>query len=217
MITSANLPLLAGDGAPLQSAVLHIHVYNLADVGSRDLTRAELVAAVIFAEAGIATNWSDDSLRNPRELATDFSANGLSSGSCIRAIQVSQLKLQFLRATPRSTFPGALGYALPCARFGVTVTVFVDRCEEVMYHTLASLPKILAHAMAHEIGHVLLASNEHSDSGIMRGLWTRADWRTVAASHMTFLSEQAERMRNRFSIPDQASAIEELPVWPLSR
>lgn len=87
-----------------------------------------------------------------------------------------------------------------------------------MYHIRASLPKILAHAMAHEIGHVLLRSDDHSEAGIMSGRWTTADWQTVAASHMSFLPWQMERMRCRLSILNQPRAVgERIDDVPVAR
>jgi hypothetical protein len=202
VIGVAPLPLWAAGAAP--QPVLQVQVYNLAHVGSKDLARAEQEVTIIFAHAGIIISWREGSVQDKQELATDFSVNGALFGSCIAANEMPELKLRLLRGTPPNTLPGALGYALPCAKFGVTVTIFVDRCEEVMSHNMASLPKILGHAMAHEIGHVLLGSNEHSDSGIMRSRWTKADWFIVAAGHMTFLEGQVERMRGGLSIASKA-------------
>jgi hypothetical protein len=93
----------------------------------------------------------------------------------------------------------------------VVATVFVDRCEEVMYQTLASFPKVLAHVMTHEIGHVLLGSNEHSKTGIMSGRWTKAEWQIAAVSHMTFLPQQMGRMRRQLSVSPYSNETAELP------
>jgi hypothetical protein len=67
---------------------------------------------------------------------------------------------------------------------------------------------ILGHAIAHEIGHVLLGSSEHSSSGLMRAQWNQANWHLASAGLLTFLPEQTERMReevSRFRAPDSFS------------
>jgi len=49
--------------------------------------------------------------------------------------------------------------------------------------------------MAHEIGHLLLGTPEHSSRGIMRARWEREDLRDAARRCLVFNSEQAEKMR----------------------
>jgi hypothetical protein len=60
----------------------------------------------------------------------------------------------------------------------------------------ASLGKVLGHAMAHEIGHVLLGTDAHSVGGLMKARWGRADWLAVAAGHLRIAPEDGERMRS---------------------
>ena len=56
------------------------------------------------------------------------------------------------------------------------------------------LGKILGHAIAHEVGHVLLGTNGHSVGGLMRARWGRAEWQTVAAAHLAIAPADAEKM-----------------------
>ena len=58
---------------------------------------------------------------------------------------------------PVDYFPGALGYALPDAEVGVNAMIFFDRIERFRKSGEVDLPTLLGHAMAHEIGHALLA------------------------------------------------------------
>jgi hypothetical protein len=58
--------------------------------------------------------------------------------------------------------PRALGFALPFGKDGIHVTIFNERVERFSKIALATVPKLLGNAMAHEIGHVLLESCEHS-------------------------------------------------------
>ena len=55
---------------------------------------------------------------------------------------------------------------------------------------------VLAHAMAHEIGHLLLPHG-HSDAGLMRADWNADDLRGAAGGHLNFTVEQAAVIRAR--------------------
>jgi hypothetical protein len=77
---------------------------------------------------------------------------------------------EILPHAPRGFSPQALGYALPCAKSGMQVTIYADRVETVSWTTLAGFYRVLGHALAHEVGHVLLRSCAHDDSGLMRCL-----------------------------------------------
>src|SRR5262249_858834 len=73
--------------------------------------------------------------------------------------------------------------------------VFYDRVKaqaEAQHH---SRQLILGHAMAHEIGHLLLRTNGHSSQGIMRARWTPEDLHRAAWGQLVFTREQAALMR----------------------
>jgi hypothetical protein len=50
------------------------------------------------------------------------------------------------------------------------VTILYDRIETAALAVAPSVTKILGNALAHEIGHVLLRSEQHSQSGIMKAV-----------------------------------------------
>src|SRR5512134_3831467 len=62
-------------------------------------------------------------------------------------------------------------------RAGVLATVFVDRVELIAGLSETDAALLLGRAIAHEIGHLLLGTNAHSVSGLMRAQWTAADIR----------------------------------------
>lgn len=63
--------------------------------------------------------------------------------------------------TPRELFPKALAASYPFE--GVHIRVFYDRVRTVT--DSCPLPVLLAHVLAHEIGHILQRTNAHSASG----------------------------------------------------
>jgi hypothetical protein len=81
----------------------------------------------------------------------------------------------------------------------VHATIFYDRIERIAQTVPPSVEQILGNAMAHEIGHVLLGSPEHSGNGIMKGVWSHADYRHLTSRPLEFLPDEAARIREAVS------------------
>ena len=60
-----------------------------------------------------------------------------------------------------------------------------------------SLSMILASAIAHEVGHLLLPDGRHSPEGLMRACWTRDDFHRANQGQLRFSNEQAAQIRRR--------------------
>ena len=54
---------------------------------------------------------------------------------------------------------------------------------------------LLAHAIAHEIGHVLLRTASHRLAGIMAGGWSAVEFRMIRQSGLFFDNADARLMR----------------------
>lgn len=115
------------------------------------------------------------------------------------ASHARELSFQLLPHAPQGVATGTLGFSLPCAAFGIDSTIFIDKCEAVTYQTLASFSKVLAYTIAHELGHLLLRSNEHSPTGLMRAQWDKASWIRATVAGIPIDPEQARRMRIELS------------------
>ena len=95
--------------------------------------------------------------------------------------------IELATRTPSNLLPGALGYALPYE--GVHITVFYDRIpREVVPLTIA----VLSHVLVHEIAHVLQRVSRHSDSGIMKAVWTNQDYRRMKMEPLLFTPRDVE-------------------------
>lgn len=55
--------------------------------------------------------------------------------------------------------------------------------------------QILGHAMAHEIGHLVLNQESHSPTGIMRGDWNLKDLQDAIYGYLLFTPPQCEVIR----------------------
>jgi hypothetical protein len=173
---------------------LPIHVYNLADVHITSLEHALGVTARILAAAGIEPVFEPGNADSPEAHRSDFTRSSLCSKRQ-KPHGRDFLVVRIVRGFPAEVLPSMLGFSLPFAQNGVDVTVFYDRVERAGSGTTAARETVLGSALAHEIGHVLLRSAEHSASGIMRAVWGRADYQCMAERIPEFQPAQAAAMR----------------------
>jgi len=59
----------------------------------------------------------------------------------------------------------------------------------------AQTSRILGHAIAHEVGHLLLGPSAHSPSGIMRGVWSPDDLKLMSWTYLLFTPSQSDQLR----------------------
>lgn len=107
------------------------------------------------------------------------------------------LVVRIIRDFPARALPGWLGYAFPDATSGVHATVFYDRIERISQSGVISVPALLGNALAHEIGHVLLGTTEHTPDGIMKARWGRAEFQSAAMGFLGFTQSQRAAIRDR--------------------
>ena len=73
--------------------------------------------------------------------------------------------------------------------------IFSDRVDVLAREVNTAPDTILGHAMAHELGHVLLGSTEHTTGGLMQGCWTPGSWHLARAGLLAFDAGQIGRIR----------------------
>ena len=82
---------------------------------------------------------------------------------------------------------------------GCYADLFYVPIQQLQEETHATPSVILGHAMAHELGHLLLGTNSHSASGLMRAHWTREDLTNASRGNLRFSLEQSLRIMNRLN------------------
>jgi len=91
--------------------------------------------------------------------------------------------------------------------FGCYAEVFFEPAEDLPRQLLqVQLGMLLGHVMAHEIAHLLLGTNSHSDTGIMRAHWHPEDLELAKRSRLLFTPAQAGTMRERVARGLRAAA-----------
>ncbi len=164
--SSLSLARAQASGGVNEDLGITVRVYNYARVSRRTLVQAEEEASRIFREAGIETMWQDCPTSRAEEAAFPTCAQLLGpAGVDVRVIPRS---MAVRIGPPREQ----LGLALPSqGGFASSAWIFYHRVEQLAKSRIASPSQILACALAHEIGHLLLGPNQHSSAGIMRATW----------------------------------------------
>src|SRR5262249_35973670 len=73
--------------------------------------------------------------------------------------------------------------------------VFYRRVQAEAERYVVSTPFVLACAIAHEVGHLLMPGGGHSRDGIMRACWNRDDFHRADQSALRFSDDQVVVMR----------------------
>jgi hypothetical protein len=167
-------------------AVIEVAVSNLAGVSGTTLAAAHAKAGAFLASAGIESAW------------LDFSTQAAMGG----ATQVpGPFKVRVLvRPRQAAWEPGkarVMGVAAAGEGSGGVVSIFMDAVEEVALRHRVAVEDMLALALAHEIGHVLLPPTSHSASGVMKGDWNGDDIRAAVLGELRFTAAQGSLMREK--------------------
>lgn len=168
-----------------------VHLYNFAHIQPQTVKYATLQTTRIFTKAGIGITWMQPPAGSPEAHWLDLNT----SASGTRSRERPCLVVRLVKSLPFAAYSGALGFANPYARFGVDVEIIYERLQ---FHAMSAGVAdhvLLACAMAHEIGHVLLRSSAHAPAGIMRPYWDDDAWRLASFGMVAFLPKQAKQMR----------------------
>ena len=102
-----------------------------------------------------------------------------------RKCPADSIRISLRVVTPANVQPGALAYALPYE--GKHIVIFYDRVQTQVEPS--RVPALLAHVIAHEIGHILEGVNTHSRSGVMKARWSTDDYLDTAWKPLPFAPE----------------------------
>lgn len=170
-----------------------VRVYNYAVASAGTIATAEREATRILNAAGVELVW----LSCPTSPAQYESNQATASRKCREFLGASEIVLRILpKSTPARTslrdtmFGFADGSALASVFYGR-----VERLALGLDGEPSEIPVILGHAIAHEIGHLLLGEASHSPTGIMCGQWDRKYLQRALMGRQLFTSAQSQKLR----------------------
>jgi len=177
--------LLAKDHSKTTPIRMNVRVFNYAGLSESELNPMGKEIERIFRQTGIEASWTDCGTRETPNPA------------CSEALEPSDFILRILEgsAVKASGLPGStLGVSTTPVQGGVFASVYYGKVEELAKQRLASHPQILAHASAHELGHLMLGHLPHTPQGIMRGQWGKTDLQDMSMRRLHFDKTQASLM-----------------------
>jgi hypothetical protein len=187
------LPLPAHGAETLWKEII-VRVYDSTGAGAAERRGALAIAASIVSAASVELIWR--TCNEPAASAPHRNSH------CGKPLAPGELALRIVRSRAtdeRSREPQPLGEALIDTRTGsgVLATVFIDRVDSMAAQTGGSRDLLLGRAIAHELGHLLMATSAHGAHGLMRPLWTQSEIRRRARTDWTFRSNEIAAIKSR--------------------
>ncbi len=193
-LSLAMLPPLtwAASNSAVQAAdvatQVKVRIYNYAQAESKSLRKVEKEAARIFRLAQIEIEWLD---------CLELMQRRQESSPCREPLGPYELTLRILaeRGSSGAVFRDShLGFALPAPEGGTHASIFFPDVVSMSQLKSIDLAPLFGHAVAHEIGHLLLNRSDHSTTGLMRGHWDSKDLVQICRGELLFSPKEAELM-----------------------
>lgn len=183
------------------SAGLVIHIHNFTAMDEVSLSAAARDAEAIFQQAGVAVrvNVEPMAMRDgERKPLHPFAPKPVD-------LVVNILTREMAGALHVDKYVLGVAPGAGLANRNV-VYVFAHRVKELSQMTVntvrgggpawvVSESRVMAYALAHEIGHLLLNSEGHPRKGIMRGNWRYSELLAMAAMSLRFLPAEVEKIK----------------------
>jgi hypothetical protein len=192
---SAGLPL-AGRLASanlLEVPTLTIAVDDYAAVPSGQLDRAQCLVTQLYAAIGVETDWLETRRVSNVAAGTLMGVNVVSPDLRVIVLGAQMANRAALSSDAVGSAPGTR------TERGRIAYVFYDRLRMIALTSYQDDGGPLGVVIAHEIGHLLLPFGSHSDTGLMRGLWSVRELRRVDFRTLGFTPSQAHEIRRRVS------------------
>lgn len=193
IISLATTILLATPAALAQTPPLYtvtVSLFNDAHVPPSIVDSAEVIASRIFAQSGIELHWiqcgrEEESVEEQR--------------ACSQTRFPEHLHVHIVNSDPHlkgSVFGISF---LSADGSGSQADVFFTKI--VWFHGVSLMEPgtLLGHAMAHELGHLLLGANSHSLTGLMSANWRTAHLTLMEQGGLLFSEEQSRKIRAKLS------------------
>jgi len=171
-----------------------VSVYNDAGVPAAVLDRAEQRSGSIFARANLEVVWLNCTQASTEDALV-----------CNQIDLPGHLALRIIPHAASSMSDAAFGVAfLSPDGAGKYADVFWTRAEDLQVTSNLDLGGLLGSVMAHELGHLLIGSNAHAVSGIMRARWEGEELRRIAMGNLLFTAQQAKLMHAKARLRESA-------------
>ena len=169
---------------------ISVRVFDTASVSDRVLSKAQQLAADLYERVGIRIHW----LHGDRKtLARVEREKPLRVGPDCASLDQIDIKIQAsIRGTIQTSI---LAKAYPFRRSGIRIEVPMTQLVTHSSGHGVPLHVLLGLVLTHEIGHILIGSDGHSATGIMRPLLSRRDMMLPVGEVPMFNGSDADYIR----------------------
>jgi hypothetical protein len=185
-LTPATLSF-ARSGNTIETVEITVRIVNTSRATERQVVRAAAEVGWVFSKAGIEVEWVHCRLAG-RDQPDDRCAESAKTF----VMGITDEIPEFLSET-------GLGFALVKSGNRNHGAVLYPRIvtQARAQPMLGGIDHVLALAISHELGHLILGSTDHSFSGPLRGTCGPAELHAFAQRRLTFKPTDAARMRAR--------------------
>jgi hypothetical protein len=174
---------------PGRRPALTLRVVNEGGIPLAPLALARKETTAIFDHSGIDLLWLD---------CLSGRAEGGPANPCNRDLAPAEYWMRIVTRKPSTASRDMLGFTESDDNLGIrSAGVYYPAAVALAGQSPARAGEILAAAIAHEIGHLLLGEPAHSPSGIMCAQWSPPQFERIAASGLHFTADQASLLRDR--------------------
>jgi hypothetical protein len=196
-LAGSGLAASHGEAGP----TVHVWTYNYAGAAPETVAKAQQEVSRILTRIGVNIEWVDCP-RTPGERD--------SFPLCRQNSSIRPVVLRIFSGRPPAELassPRVSGRAyLDDNGNGYLADVYTAGARVLAEASPSQRASILGHLIAHELGHIFLASSSHSRRGIMRPEWDTADLRLALSGGLLFNSQQAKRIASNLKArTDQSS------------
>jgi hypothetical protein len=161
------------------TVALVLELHNFAGAAPAIVHDAEREVTRVYQDIGVRVEWDHAAARGAGQAALQIILVAHESGLL------------------RRTHDPIMGAATWTPTGTPVVYVFYQRVEAEAARYSVSVAFVLACALAHELGHVLMPERGHSQDGLMRACWNGDDFQRADRGQLRFLPEQVALIRTR--------------------
>lgn len=191
MLLQGAIVTASVDAAETKRKTLVVRTYDAFSVSASDWDGAVEGAAKILAGAGIRIEWvpcssyrAGDAASGPTRCTLPFARNEVTLRLVNRPMQgPADVILLGDSMLDQSVHSGTLA------------TIYLEPVERLARAASVTTATVMARAMAHELGHLLLGTNAHSARGLMRPVWTAEELTRNEAADWRIPRDDGEKMR----------------------
>ena len=160
------------------AAALVLHLSNFSGAPTGVVHAAQEEVTRVYAEIGVPLEWS-----------------GLSDAPADPQPAIRIVLLPYETGDLRRSENTVMGAALRTAGGNAVAYVFYRRVRAEADRYEVSPARVLACAIAHELGHLLLPVRTHAATGLMRACWSRDEFHRAEQGQLKFLPAEAAHIQ----------------------